>query len=627
MNNIKLKYKYISSIAYIYIALPLLFFTTSWIKTELAILSSLLILMGLFSAIRDCSKNEKSITVSIISLIVILTFSVFWVYTAGIGGGYPQMADWHWRNAIMRDLMNFSWPIIYPETGQGLVYYLTFFLIPSAVGKILGEEWMNAALFLWTVFGIFLTFILISFYLQASRLKKILIIILIFIVWREFDDIRYAFNTIFNATYRYEYTNNDALVQWVTNQAIVPWVATLLFLNDRNIRNYAFNGFIVFASAPFPFIGLFILLVSDGISQLIKKYKNFKSWISDVCSLANLTSLMGIFLIFAFYFIANSAASGDYGHGGIGLYLDKSFSGYISLFSFFIFNVISIFYLLYQDYKKDFCFYIVFISLLFIPIIRIGDGLDFCSRASIPAMCVMCVYVIKYIFYHSNNVNIKYFILIGSIGIFTNSFICKTLYRTSEVVHIENKLNLKKDSVYSLSIRLPYTQTYGSYLNMYLTDKPYKKAFYKFLSKGKSEYDIKKDIETTYRFLKHNGFIFISGKYNICNFCSNSIYDIVISDTTIHGKYEIYFNNRRLFASDIGNRLKVAQFGGIDTKWASNDIDIRQLFSIVKNGEFYKIIWNNNYALSYKDKKLYFVPISDDASQLWIIKKVHVNLD
>ena len=76
---------------------------------------------------------------------------------------------------------------------------------------------------------------------------------------------------------------------------------------------------------------------------------------------------------------------------------------------------------------------------------------------------------------------------------------------------------------------------------MYLTDKPYKKAFYKFLSKGKSEYDIKKDIETTYRFLKHNGFIFISGKYNICNFCSNSIYDIVISDTTIPGKYEIYF--------------------------------------------------------------------------------------
>jgi len=48
-----------------------------------------------------------------------------WTVFSGLGGAFPQKNDLHWRNAILHDLLNYSWPVRYAD-GSALTYYLAF---------------------------------------------------------------------------------------------------------------------------------------------------------------------------------------------------------------------------------------------------------------------------------------------------------------------------------------------------------------------------------------------------------------------------------------------------------------------------------------------------------------------
>ncbi|WP_027205180.1 hypothetical protein [Butyrivibrio fibrisolvens] len=82
---------------------------------------------------------------------------------SGIGGFVWQRTDFHARNALLHDLIDYSWPVIY-ESGSGLVYYLTFFLIPALVGKVLGFKAAEVVLYIISVAGVIIVFLLLVSY-------------------------------------------------------------------------------------------------------------------------------------------------------------------------------------------------------------------------------------------------------------------------------------------------------------------------------------------------------------------------------------------------------------------------------------------------------------------------------
>ena len=614
--KIKINEKVLVSIALMYIAVPIIIFIIGWLKPQIAIISSVAILFGIVWYLKEYKCENRYLEISTIALAAIILIATAWVLLSGIGGYMPQKADWHWRNAILRDLINYTWPVIYPKTEMGLVYYFTYFLVPALVGKQFGWDAANISLVVWTVYGIVLCVFFLCKYLKVGSFKQVIGIMIIFIVWREFDDIRIAIANYFDASWCYEYSNNNTLLQWVTNQTIVPWLATLMFLNNRQISNYAFLGLCVFAMSPLPFVGFFILLIGDALVQLGKSKKKLQMIRKDFFSVQNVIALITIFPIFSTFYLLNSAATGGAGKGGVGLYMDVGYKGWIALVLFWCFNAVCFSIVIYKDYKKDHLFWITTISLIFIPIIRVGDGRDFCMRASIPGLFVMMVYVINYLKSHKKSFEVNARLIYIALGLFCYLFSCESVNSLSIAKHTENKNDYLADQVGSLGNKLPYAKCYGVCMNMYLTEDPNDKIFFSRLCEKKTDEMIEQDKYVTDNYLKSTGFEIISGYYKIYN--EYAEYDIMLSNTTIGGGYQI-----SLEGSD-----KVLAVGENDTavliddntEWATNNIDGSQLLTISKNDKNEIMICNNNLALTYDNGKLEWKTIGDSTEQLWKIK-------
>lgn len=613
--KIKINEKILVLIALMYMVIPAIIFIIGWLRIEIAIFSSIAILFGIIWYLKNYRCENQYFDIPVIALITIVLITIAWVILSGIGGYLPQKADWHWRNAILRDLINYSWPVVYPKTNMGLAYYFTYFLVPALVGKQFGWDAANISLVVWTVFGIVLCVLFLCKYLKIERFNQIIGIMIIFIVWREFDDIRIAIANYFDASWCYEYTNNNALLQWVTNQTIVPWLATLMFLNNRQISNYAFLGLCVFAMSPLPFVGFFILLVGDALVQLVKSQTKLQVIIKEFFSIQNIIALITFFPIFSLFYMTNSAATGGAGKGGVGLYMDRGYKGWIALLLFWCFNAVCFSAMIYKDYKKDHLFWITTISLMFIPVIRVGDGRDFCMRASIPGLLVIMAYVIKYLKLHEKSVSMNAKLVYIALGLFCYLFSCESVSVLSIAKHTENKNDYLADQVGSLGNKLPYAKCYGVCMNMYLTENPYDKIFFSRLCKKKTDEMIERDKYVTNNYLKSTGFEIVSGYYDLYNDYQN--YNIMLSNTTIDGMYQISFEGSdKVLAVGENNTVVLVTD---NTVWATNDIDNNQLLYISMNAKGEIMICNNNLALTCNDGNLQWAPISESLEQLWKI--------
>ena len=506
------------------------------------------------------------------------------------------------------------------------MYYFSYFLIPALTGKLFGWSAANMVLFLWTVLGIALCFVFLLCYFDTKTIEKVLAIILIFFfIWRGFDELRGALSGLLNSYWNYEYTNNNALLEWVTNQTVVPWLATLILIGERRIKNYAILGMLVLGSAPLPFAGIFILMAFSGIFQFGKEYgKKLRPWIKDVLSIQNIIAVSTVFPVFALFYSANMAANGSNGAGGIGFWGEISVHGAISLMLFWVCYVLIYVALIYKDHKRDSMFWVVTVSLLVIPVIKLGGDRDFCMRASIPALCFMMVYVMEYLFTHyKDGTSIRCIILICTFGLFFENFTIDWIHKTTTVIHAESREDYQADAVHTLANRLPYTQTYGSAMNMYLTDDPYETVFFSKLCRKKPESDVAKDLSVTEGFLKDEGFDIVSGTYIMsCPSVESDgkEYGIVISNTTIPGKCEIDFSDtNELLTINDAKEVERGGQGTPGTPWGTNDTPVNQLFTIEAVGQYYKIIWNDEYALVYIGDDLVFEELSDEAQQLWSI--------
>jgi hypothetical protein len=74
--------------------------------------------------------------------------SFLWVALSGIGGFGLQNWDFNFRNAVLHDLVDYSWPVVYPQ-GRILLYYFTYWLPAALAGKIFGWFGANIFLFVW----------------------------------------------------------------------------------------------------------------------------------------------------------------------------------------------------------------------------------------------------------------------------------------------------------------------------------------------------------------------------------------------------------------------------------------------------------------------------------------------
>lgn len=280
----------------------------------------------------------------------------------------------------------------------------------------------------------------------------------------------------------YQYSSNTTQLFWVFNQAIPAWLAcSLIFLSEKP-RNLVFTWSLIMITSTLPFAGLvpFILFFlvsrcawskSTSVWKLIKNlWKNWGSLqnvlgggtVGIICLLYLLGNVSGskiqlfsqgagssggllIILIVAIALgialLWGIAALFVHGYGKYVIKLGKALivTGTVILGSYVLLNnrvwntyvykliFLALFYLLevglylicLKDKVKDkYLFYVTSIWLFIIPLIIVGSSLDFCMRASIPALFLIMLWCIQAIDQKKKDLTIWVligFLVIGSI--------------------------------------------------------------------------------------------------------------------------------------------------------------------------------------------------------------------
>lgn len=401
--------------AFLYLIIPIcLFFCT--LKVTIIIPLMCLLVFVIFKLYKNIDVKQTNIGIKSAALILLfLLISGHGGFIAAAGYDIP------WRNAMYYDLIRYPWPVVYDYSDSALVYYITYWLVPAGISKILGlkEFGSNAVLFVWTYIGLLILFDLLCDVLKAKH-NQFTLVCLIFLGWSGINVIGMLFKSVFAKTafqidaynwfntwvfaggelngYALNYflrTTFDSVAN-VYNQYIHLGICTLLFLKYRDkLEWYALIGLLALPYSPLGFIGLFLLMVLTFASELLTKKDELKSVIPKVFSGVNVAASISILPIFYFYYTANTMA--DVANNSI-LYLPFSkYTGLrialLILYYLLYFGIYAM--LIYKSNKNNSLFYISFALLLLLPLFRVGKSADLNFNASMAPYMIIMVLVIK----------------------------------------------------------------------------------------------------------------------------------------------------------------------------------------------------------------------------------------
>ena len=398
-------------LGYLYLAIPMYLFIFGWLKLPLALLMGAVLTVGLFLAWKDAPQIDISFLRknSSVKLLCLGMIVVFWLYLSGVGGYCYQNPDHHWRNAILHELVDKPWPVIYTDTKGvferpvAMIYYFMLWLPAALWGKIFGYVGSQIFLYFWCLIGILLTLLLVM-----GHLKKCSVwVVLAFIFFSGLDTVGdfvlnnspsflwFSGSHIESWAYGFQFSSMTTQLFWVYNQAIPAWLITMLLLVQKDNRSVIFIYAFSFLFCTLPAVGLVPILALIGIRRIIDSYdktltkeKNIWRIIGEALTFQNLICGCCITLLSYLFLTVNSTTAG----GFQGQPMDRLMASYLV---FIFLEVLVYFIAIYKYQGWDPLFAVSLVSLLIIPVIRCGSSIDFCMRASIPALLILMLMVMK----------------------------------------------------------------------------------------------------------------------------------------------------------------------------------------------------------------------------------------
>lgn len=484
---------FLEKITYIYIAIPFVMFLAGWLNPFFACLSILVLSYILFRLLKETDNNDE-IFINKTNLTAVIVICLLWCIFAGIGGFYYQnLPDWNMKNAIIHDLIDFSWPVVY-DNNVPLTYYFGFMLPAAFVGKIvkfLGASYFlynlicNIALLVWSIIGVVITFLWVTV-LTGAKDNKIFWALLIFIFFSGMDIIipheiiqeiplHIEWHEIF------EYSSNMTLLSFVFNQAIVSWLLTCLLVQQtKNVSKFGIWGTFTLFYAPLPFIGFLIYYITIAIWEFFASIKNLKQYFLRVFDVKNILSVFILLPILYFFYKSNNTASDKW------LFLPIT----MSIFKFIMAEAMVLIFFIWHKYYKNILLYIMVFYLIVCPFVYIqyNDSHDFCMRVSVPSLFILMIFCIKFLFSKIENEGFLYRItywgvivclLIGSVTPIIE------FYRGFYVAKVHNDTSTIQDKVKTLNNKIKLNAKWidevGSYKN-YGCFEPDKSIFWKYIA-------------------------------------------------------------------------------------------------------------------------------------------------
>ncbi len=329
--NLRLRFdiliRFLIPISLLYLALPYLIFVVGWLRWYLALFYVILIILSLYVCIQKAESSYRQgldkpdqIYFDGKILILIIIIGTLLLGISGVGGLGYQDTDWIKHNAILKDLIEKPWPVIYQLDGikLPLVYYIAFYLPAALFGKFGGWILANQILFVWSLIGLILA--ILWFFVLIRRASPG--VLLLFVMFSGLDVIgewlvsprvvalKPEYMLYLNWKHiemwaiGWQYSSNTTLLFWVPHQALAGWISTGILLYCilySHIKSYSiFIVSLTILWSPFIMIGLIPYLFLEclmGSGSLSKR-------LSQYISLPNLCGL-GLIVIIGFYYSSN----------------------------------------------------------------------------------------------------------------------------------------------------------------------------------------------------------------------------------------------------------------------------------------------------------------------------------
>lgn len=479
-------------LTYIYLALPLFIFILSWLDYGFALLFALTFAGAFYIAYPR--EDDNGMVADGKGLLMIAGVAAVWCFFAGIGYFYYQSFDYHFRNAVFRDLINYEWPVFYNRANTPLVYYMAFWLVPAGVAKFfslfIADRYTlfmigNYVLFVYAVLGVWLVLAQLGKALGVQNKKQLMTAVLLFIFFSGMDIIGHSFFLIVPQPFDYhlewwatfiQYSSITTSMFWVFNQFIPVALMTLLIYNERKISNFGFLIALALFFAPYPAAGIGVFMIAYTGWRFCHS-PDKKDFIKhDIFSVQNLAGVFWLLPLIVLYFITNS-------EGMDGWHYIFDFTTPQRFVLFIVLEFLLYVILLYPQYKRDVFFNVMFFSLLLIPFLRLDQQNNFCMRSSIPAIIILALFVIRFFFEQRRNHPIKTGLLccIFLIGACTPvAEFYRGIYYTLE----KGKMALVKDEIYTLNAPFIPMPQFGWDVNHQYTAKTFRTdIFWKYIAK------------------------------------------------------------------------------------------------------------------------------------------------
>ena len=417
--KINISYKLFFTLAVIYLALPVVIFFLGYLKLVFGLIFTAIVAIAAILAIRDCTKNpdgnklelKSDISFPLSFIIAAVIFAFIVTITNGVGEYVWAPFDHAYRRAILNDLINYKWPIIYdpatqtnPEVieilnlqnNQGFVYYFTYWLPAAVVGKLLGFDAGNITLVIWNALGIFLTLIGMCKYIKKASYGTLFM----FLCFSGLDVIPYLINEI------HPYSGWTWIEGWVPyvsmisnfnnlenvyNQAIPCYLIVTLLLLSKNNRSIGFVSSLLFAYSPWATIGILIPALARLFSKDMKA-STTKKTVLNIFTYNNLSvPILMLFSYGAFY----GAKSGALHMKG---FLWEFYDGNILMFIvvlilLFIIEILPSFAFVVKGHKKDPMLWSAMAVLFILPFYFLSEGNNLVMRGTMPALFVLCTFM------------------------------------------------------------------------------------------------------------------------------------------------------------------------------------------------------------------------------------------
>lgn len=418
--TVSVSYRVFFCACLLFLLIPVLIFCLGYLRPHIGItLAAAFAGAGVLS-VMECMRNpggkelgreDELIVIPLKYIVIFAVAAVAVSLITGVGEYVFTLQDHPYRRAILRDLVNYKWPVIYDYSTQtnpevikifgmasgerAFSYYFVYWLPAALIGKLFGFGAANAALFIWNSIGIFLGFTAMC--AVSKRASYAMPFLYVFFAGLDVIPNIVHFFTGYDAWLWLEgwvpgisYVADFTELANVFNQIVPCFLIMALLLMSHNMRSAGLTGGLMFAYSPWAVFGLIPIIIGMAFRKEMRS-GSVKTDLKNIFTPVNIVSAIILLVLFGSYYMSNSGAVSF--RGFTWTFYDRPAMFIPAYLLFLAVEVLPVSAVLYGKYRKDPVYIATVITLCLIPLYRVSEMNDFTMRGSMPGLFILCIWL------------------------------------------------------------------------------------------------------------------------------------------------------------------------------------------------------------------------------------------